>query len=111
MGSILIRNVISDSREKYLSIIVLLLVAVVALVAVMTWLWLTDKFVQGNISAPLTTAPLITPIPTMFWPTMSRTIRLILRPSLIPQKCFTETPLLQLADDDASFGDNFGICV
>ena len=98
-------------EKKYLSIIVLLLVAVLDLVAVMTWLWLTDKFVQGNISAPLTTAPLTTPITTMFWPTMSPTLRLVLRPYLIPQKCFTETPLLQLSADDAKDRDEFGISV
>ena len=72
-------------EKNYLIIIVLLLVTVVALVAVMTWLGLTDKFGQGNISAPLTTAPLTTLIPTMFWPTMSPTLRLMLRTSLIPK--------------------------
>ena len=110
-------------------------VALVALVAVMTWLGLTGKLGQGNIPTPLTTpipimnrrttlsptlrttliptqvnisAPLTLPIPNMFWPTMSPTIRLTLRPSLSPQKCFTKTPLLQLAADDAKFGDQVG---
>ena len=47
--------------KKYRIIIVFLLVTVIALVAVMTWLGLTGKFVQENISTTLTTA-----IPTMF---------------------------------------------
>ena len=46
--------------------------------------------------------------PTMFWPTMSPTLRLTLRPSLSHQKCFTPTPLLQLAADDAKFGYQVG---
>ena len=110
-------------------------VALVALVAVMTWLGITGKFGQGNIPTPLTrpmpimtrratliptmsttliptqlniSATLTPPIPTMFWPTMSPTLRLTLRPSLIPQKCFTPTSLLQLAADDAKFGDQVG---
>ena len=32
----------------------------------------------------------------------------MLRPSLSPQKCFTPTPLLQLAADDAKFGYQVG---
>ena len=98
-------------EKKYLRIIVLLFFAVLALVAVMKWLGLIGKFGQGNISAPLTTAPLTTPIPTIFWPTMSPTLRLMLRPSLIPQNNFTPTPLLQLAADDAKDGYQFGISV
>ena len=58
---------------------------------------------QVNISAPLTP-----PIPTMFWPTMRPTLRMTLRPSLSSPKCFTPTPLLQLAADDAKFGDQVG---
>ena len=110
-------------------------VALVTLVEVMTWLGLTSKFVQGNIPTPLTTpipiitcrttliptlsttlipnqvnisAPLTPPIPTMFWPTMSPTLRLTLRPSLNPQKYFTPTLLVQLVSDDAKFGDQVG---
>ena len=82
-----------------LLVIAVALVDLVALVAVMTLLWLTGKFGQGNISAPLTT-----PIPTMFPSTISLTLRLTLRPSLSPQKCYTPTPLLQLAAED---GDKF----
>ena len=69
----------------------------------MTWLGLTGKFVQVNISTTLTTA-----IPTMFWPTMITTLRLTLRPSLSPQISFTPTPLLQLAADDAKVRDQVG---
>ena len=84
----------------------MLLVAVVALVAVTTWLGLTGKFGQGNTSTPLTT-----PIPTMLWPTMSPTLRMTLRPSMIPQKYLTSTPLLQIAADYVRDGDQFGIIV
>ena len=72
----------------------------------MTWLGLTGKFVQGNISTLLTPT-----IPTIFWPTMSPTLRLTLRPSLRPSKCHTPMPLLQLADDNVRDGDQFGISV
>ena len=92
-------------------------VALVALLAVMTWLGLTGKFDQVNTPTPLTTpipimtrrtnlsptlrttliptqvnisAPLTPPIPTMFWPTMSPTLRLTIRPSLSPQKYFIQ---------------------
>ena len=64
----------------------------------MTWI-----FGQGNISAPLTT-----PIPTMFRPTISPTLRLPLRPSLRPQKCHTPTPLIQITDENLKDGDIFG---
>ena len=88
-------ELLSTIPEKhYRSIIVLLLVAIVALVAVMKWFGLTGKFGQGNISTPFTT-----PIPTMLWLTMIPTLSLAFRPSLIPQKCLTSTPLLQLAAD------------
>ena len=51
------------------------------------------------------------PIPTTFWPTMSPTLRLTPRPSLIPKKYLTSTPLLQLAADYVRDGDQFGIIV
>ena len=92
------------ARNLYKIGILLLVIAValVALVAVMTWLGLTGKVLQGNISTTLTT-----PIPTMFPSTMSPTLRLPLRPSLIPQKGYTPTPLLQLAAEDGEkFGDS-----
>ena len=86
----------------------MLLVAVVALVAVMTRLGMTGKFVQGNISTSLTT-----PIPTMLWTTMIPTLRMTfrpsLRPSLRPPKCLTSMPLIQLAADYVRDGDQFGI--
>ena len=59
----------------------------------MTWLGLTGKFGKENIPTPLN---------------MSPTLRLTLRPSLIPQECFRKTPLLQLASDDVKGGDRFG---
>ena len=67
--------------KKYRIIIVFLLVAVVAFVAVLTWLGMTGKFGQGNNPTPLT---------------------------MSPTQCFRKTPLLQLAGDDAKDGDYFG---
>ena len=93
-----------QARALYKMGVLLLVIAVdlVALVGVMTWLGLTGKFGQGNISAPLTT-----PIHTMFPSTMSPTLRMTLRPSLSPQKCYTPTPLLQLAAENVDkFGDS-----
>ena len=80
----------------------MLLIVVAALVAVMTWLGLTGKFGQVNISTTLTT-----PILTMFWPTIIPTLSLTLTPSLIPQKCLTPMPLLQLDEDDVKYRDQF----
>ena len=77
-------------------------VALVALVEVMTWLGLTGKFGQGNISADLI------PLPNIFRPTMSPTLRLVIRPYLSLQKCLTPTPLIQLAAENVKDGDLFG---
>ena len=42
---------------------------------------------------------------------MIPTLRMTLRPSMIPQKYLTSTPLLQLAADYVRDGDQFGIIV
>ena len=80
--------------------------ALVALVAVLMWLGLTGKFIQVNISAPLTT-----PTPIMLWPAMIPTLRLALRPYLSPTKFLTQNPLLQITVDDAKERDKFGTSV
>ena len=102
--------------KDYHRIIVLLLVGVLALVEVMTWLGLIRKFGQVNIPTPLTT-----PIPTMFGPPMSTTLRLMLWSSLwpilrttlrtfmIPEKYLTQTPLLQLTAEDMKYGTNLRV--
>ena len=83
----------NEDTGIYCRIRVWLFVGVVALVAVMTGLWLTGKFSQGGITTPLTIPiptisqpkPRITLTPTpgpTFKNTSSPTLRLMLRPEL-----------------------------
>ena len=106
--------------------------ALVALVALVSVLVLTGKFIQGGIFTPLTTptptmphmpTPIPTPGSTIYPrympipppnPLPRPTLRPTLRPTpsptitLSPTKILIHTPLLQLTSDDWMDGNNFG---